>query len=410
MASQLASLRAANVPVASLGGATPYAERDRVYADLRCGHPLTRLLYVTPEYCLAATFRKHLATIHAQGELARIAVDEAHCVSEWGHEFRPSFLHLRYFRDTFPDVPIICLTATATPRVRADVLQALGLDPARLRLFTAPTARPNLHFEVRYYSDEDDRRFEQLVDWLRSVHRRRGGDAARSQELRAAGQRPDAFPGIVYVMFRRECDDLASALRSKGIGAQAYHAGLAKEERAATQARWLAGEPGFAVVVATTAFGMGIDKGDVRFVAHWTLPRSFEGYYQEAGRAGRDGRASLCTLFYSREEAARTENRLGRDPEEGGGPKLAPGQKALRLQNKLKSFRALVQYCERTTLCRHRVIAEYFGEAADAAKCDRACDFCKDAKLLKERKEKGLATEDFVASQAWEVGNFDDRC
>ena len=417
MASQLASLRAANVPVASLGSAVPYAERDRVFADLRCGHPRTRLLYVTPEYCLAATFRKHLDTIHAQGELARIAVDEAHCISEWGHEFRPSFLHLRRFREAYPDVPIICLTATATPRVRLDVLQTLGLDQRRLKVFTAPTGRPNLHFEVRYYCDENDARFEHFVAWLRAVHRRRAEDSTRSQELRDARQRPDAFAGIVYAGFRRECDDLASALRTAGIGAQPYHAGLPKDQRAATQERWLRGEQGYDVVVATTAFGMGIDKGDVRFVCHWQVPKSFEGYYQEAGRAGRDGKASLCTLFYSREECARTANRIGRDPEDGGngggngggaGAKATAGQKAQRLQNKMKSFRTLVAYGERTSRCRHQMIAEYFGEPAEAVRCDRACDHCKDAKALRERKEKGNATEEFVASQKWEASNDDD--
>ena len=406
MHSQVASLRAANVAVATLGGTTPFPERDHVYEDLRCGHPRTRLLYVTPEYCQTSTFRKHLKTVYEQGELARVAVDEAHCVSEWGHDFRPAFLYLCWFRETFPKTPIICLTATATLRVRLDVVQTLGLHLDRLQVFAAPTARPNLHLLVRYYRDEEDDRFDYFVNWLRGVHKRRREDPPRRAELDAAKERPDAFPGIIYAGFRRECDDLASALRSRGIGAAPYHAGLSKPERAETQGKWLVGEKGFDVVVATTAFGMGIDKGDVRFVVHWNLPKSFEAYYQEAGRAGRDGKASLCLLFYSREDCARTTNRMARDPEDG--PKVGAAQKAQRLEIKLKSFRALVAYCERTSRCRHAVITEYFGEPAEAAKCDRACDRCKDEQALRRQKEDGLATEEFVASQTWEVKGQDD--
>ena len=400
MQSQVDALRAASIPVECLRGATTFAERDRIFADLECGHPRTRLLYVTPEYCQTQTFRKHVRTVYHQRELARIAVDEAHCVSEWGHEFRPAFLQLRFFREECPGVPIICLTATATSKVRTDIIKELALDPTTLRIFTAPTTRPNLHFEIQYYCDEHDDRFERLVAMIKAAHQRRAKDPTRRAELDATHERPDDLPGIVYAGYRRECDDVAAALRARDIGAQPYHAGLSKSEREKTQTRWQAGHPGYGIVVATAAFGMGIDKGNVRFVVHWTLPKSFEAYYQEAGRAGRDCRAARCVLFYSREDCARTEHRLARDADEGG-PKVDAAVKAKRLGVKMESLKALVAFCERTSRCRHEMITEYFGDNPDAAECDSACDRCKEGKSLKERKEKGLATEDFVASQAW---------
>lgn len=149
-------MRAADIAAGSINGTTPYDERQRLLQDLATGHPLTRLLYVTPEQCATEGFRKHLRVVHEQQELARIAVDEAHCISEWGHDFRPSFKELRFFREKFPDVPMICLTATATARVREDVISILKLDQSKLKVFTMTTSRKNLHYEVRYKSDEDD--------------------------------------------------------------------------------------------------------------------------------------------------------------------------------------------------------------------------------------------------------------
>lgn len=283
--------------------------------DLATGHPLTRLLYVTPEQCATDSFRNHVRVVHEQRELARIAIDEAHCISEWGHDFRPSFKELLWFRSSFPDIPIICLTATATAQVREDVIKTLGLSEERLKVFTMTTSRPNLHYEVRFKNDEEDH-YSDFVGWLKKVHRRRSEDVARRVELERSGERLDNVSGIIYTLFRQDCENLAARLRQSGIGAKPYHAGLRNDEKNETLQRWVRNDKGYDVIVATTAFGMGIDKEDVRFVVHWQLPKSFEGFYQEAGRAGRDGKACLCILYYSREDRDRAYNRMSKDSKE----------------------------------------------------------------------------------------------
>ncbi|KAB5582480.1 P-loop containing nucleoside triphosphate hydrolase protein [Coniochaeta sp. 2T2.1] len=393
MMNQVEALRAANVDARTLNSNTPQQERDHIYKDLASGHPRTRLLYVSPEMCAYDSFRNRLKVVYAQRELARVAVDEAHCISEWGHDFRKEFRQLSWFRETFPDVPIMCLTATANDQVRLDVLSTLGLDknPANLASFTMTAHRPNLHLEIRYTSDEADDRFSDFVHWLKGVYERRR-QSDRVAELEAAGERPESVPGIIYTTSRNECDLLAWVLRAEGIGAQPFHAKLSKEQKEETLARWIADEKGWEVVVATTAFGMGIDKDNVRFVVHWRLPKSFEGYYQEAGRAGRDGNASYCFLYYSREDRDRTTSLVMRDvPKEGANRKA-----------RMETVQSLVNYCENTEGCRHAAITRYFGEK-EVPQCDFACDVCKDPAEVRRRMRKGLVSEEWVSTQ-----RFDD--
>ena len=369
MNDQVAALKAANIPVETINSKTSHTDRTAILDDLRCGHPRTRLLYVTPELCLTDGFRKHLHTVYGQNELVRFAIDEAHCISEWGHDFRPAYSHLAYFRTAYPNVPIICLTATATPRVRQDIISVLNLNPSTLKIFLTSTARANLHFEVRYTSYENDIRIDYFVDWLKAVHARRASDPERAKELSNTGQRHDAVSGIIYAATRADCEILADRLQKRSIGAAAYHAGLETSKRVECQRKWISGEPGFEIVVATTAFGMGIDKENVRFVVHWNVPKSFEGFYQEAGRAGRDGKASLCILFYGKEDAALVADRISMDSDpstswggKNGGAKGAGGEAARRRKKEAKaaSFKALVQYCENTDRCRHEIISDYF--------------------------------------------------
>lgn len=369
------------------------------------GHPLTRLLYITPEYTLTESFRKHLNTVYTQGELSRIAIDEAHCISEWGHDFRTAFTSLSYFRSTFPSVPIICLTATATAAVRQDIITTLNLDSENLKIFTTSTSRPNLHYEVRFTSDEHDNRFSYFVSWLQTVYARRRNNSVRAGEITATNERAEAVSGIVYVSFRSECDALAARLRSNNIGAAPYHAGLSAYDRVECQRKWLANEPGWDVIVATTAFGMGIDKQDVRFVIHWNMPKSFEGFYQEAGRAGRDGKAAACVLFYSREDRHRISHRMIRDVSNSGNNDTVNAQaKAAQSKNRADSFQKLVNYCEGTNKCRHAFINDFF-DGQEPPACDFACDWCKDAEGLKRRKREGLASEEWVSTQR-ERGDF----
>ncbi|KAH9223785.1 recQ family helicase-like protein RecQ [Leptodontidium sp. 2 PMI_412] len=398
MTDQVNALRAADIAAGSINGTTPYEERQRLLQDLATGHPLTRLLYVTPEQCGTESFRKHLRVVHEQKELARIAVDEAHCISEWGHDFRPSFKGLSWFREKFPDVPIICLTATATAQVRNDVISTLGLAESNLKVFTMTTSRKNLHYEVRYKNDEDDH-FRDFVAWLKAVHRRRTENMERRAELERINERPDNVSGIIYTIFRSECENLANRLRTCGIGAKPYHAGLTTEEKNDTLQRWIDNVEGYDVIVATTAFGMGIDKEDVRFVVHWQLPKSFEGFYQEAGRAGRDGKASACIMYYSREDRDRAYNRMGKDGKGKDG-------KGSNLEARVKSLQKLVDYCENVDTCRHHLITKYFGEK-DIPECDFACDWHKDAKELRKEKMNNLQSEEWVSTQN-ELGKFNE--
>ena len=400
MNNQVSAMKRAGVDVATLNSKTPRSDKDEILADLQSGHPYTRLLYVTPEYCQLDYFRKLLRTVHTQNELSRVAIDEAHCISEWGHDFRRAFHQLSWFKQSFPDVPMMALTATATARVRNDIINTLRLDRRSLRVFAMTTARPNLHYEVRFKSDEEDH-YPEFLHWLKSVQTRRTRNDTRSTELATSNARLEHFPGIIYTLYRRDCEALAAQLKGDGIGAKPFHAGLTPENKDDHLEGWVANRPGYDVIVATTAFGMGIDKGDVRFVAHWQLPKSFEGYYQEAGRAGRDGKASLCMIYYSREDRDRAVTLMQRDMarrQTSGGNSTSLGEDP-QFQSRLKSMQSLVEYCESTSKCRHKLICGYFGEEEEAAQCDFACDWCKDAAVLVRRKDDGLASEEWCNTQ-----------
>lgn len=305
----------------------------------------------------------------------------------------------------------MCLTATATPSVRASIISTLSLDPANLRTFSTTTSRPNLHYEVRFSSDASDTRFHQFVTWLSAIHCRRANDPTRKLELTTASARPNAFSGIIYVSMRSDCEALASRLRLHNIGAAPYHAGLSALDRSTCEQNWIANAPGYDVIVATTAFGMGIDKQDVRFVVHWSIPKSFEGYYQEAGRAGRDGKAAICMIFYSREERDRVAWRVGKDCgcaiDVGKSchpvPEYASSRRT-RLESRARSFETLISYCEEVEKCRHQLISEFF-EEKEVPACDFACDICKDTNALLDRKREGLAIEDHISTHHdnWEL-------
>lgn len=256
------------------------------------------------------------------------------------------------------------------------------------------TFRRNLHYEIRFKSDEEDH-YNDFLSWLKGIHKRRAENVGRRLELDRVNERIDNVSGIIYTLYRSDTEALAARLRLDGIGAKPYHAGLRNDEKKETLERWVNNDKGYDVIVATTAFGMGIDKENVRFVVHWQLPKSFEGYYQEAGRAGRDGKASACIMYYSREDRDRAYNRISRDSKE----------KNSNLEARMKSLQALVFYCEDMNTCRHKVICKYFGEE-EVPNCEFACDWHKDAKGLRKRRDKGLKDEEWVSTQR-EMGRFD---
>ena len=316
----------------------------------------------------------------------------------------PLFLQLNFFKNEFPDVPLICCTATATERVRDDVINVLGLDRTNLKCFTMTTSRPNLHFEIRFTRADEDHYYD-FLKWMRATYERRRTSAARSAELREKQERITSVPGIIYTLYRKDTEALAARLTSDGIGAKPYHAGLTPAQKENHLAGWIANKEGYDIIVATTAFGMGIDKDNVRFVVHWQIPKSFEGFYQEAGRAGRDGKASVCMLYYGREDRDRAAAMLAKDqarqPSKGTG--VAAQQQ--QLLNRAKSLQALVEYCESTDTCRHKLIAVYFADEGETP-CEFACDWCKDARAVVVRKERGLASEEWVSTQR-DLGRYE---
>jgi ATP-dependent DNA helicase RecQ len=328
MHDQVQALVQAGVPAAVYNSSLSPADKQAVRAQALSG--ALKLLYVAPETLNTDFFQSFVDQLN----LSVIAVDEAHCVSQWGHDFRPDYLHVANLRAQHPTVPLLALTATADPQTRQEIMTRLGLDDEPI--FASSFDRPNIRYEIVKKKDSK----EKLWDFIRGRHK----DEA----------------GIVYCLSRKKTEETAEWLTHNGIAAFAYHAGMDAEMRRCTQDRFIK-EDGI-VICATIAFGMGIDKPDVRFVAHLDLPKSIEGYYQETGRAGRDGNPATAWLTYSSGDAMQ----LRRFIDQGDGARAFKDlshQKLRQMQN----------YCE-VARCRRHMLLSYFGETPDA-QC-RACDVC----------------------------------
>ncbi len=328
MKDQVDGLLADGVPAATIHSGLSADQRRAAVERLRAGD--LALLYVAPERLVGeggVEFRELLA----ERGVAFFAIDEAHCISQWGHDFRPEYRGLKALRDRFPAASFHAFTATATPRVRRDIVEQLALaDP---EVLVGDFDRPNLVYRARHRGD-------------------------LGPALRDALERHRSEAGIVYCITRREVDALAARLAAQGWSALPYHAGLSDEERHRHQDAFL--EERADIVVATVAFGMGIDRPDVRFVLHAASPRSLEHYQQEAGRAGRDGLPAECLLLYSAADFAAWRRLLEREG--------TLDERASRLLSDMWAYAA-------STRCRHRALVEYFGQALPAASCG-ACDWC----------------------------------
>ena len=327
MKDQVDALRANGVAAAFINSTVPGPEARRIYLDATAGR--LKILYVAPERLVIPGFSEFLRAIR----VSLIAIDEAHCISEWGHDFRPDYRNLHVLRQRFPEAPVMALTATATSQVREDIVEQLAIPEARR--FVASFDRRNLTYVVRPKQGA----FEELVDRLR---RHRNESA------------------IVYCLSRQDTEDLAADLTDEGIRALPYHAGLGPEVRRSTQERFIRDQ--VPVVTATIAFGMGIDKPDVRLIAHYHLPKTLEGYYQETGRAGRDGLPSECVLFFSpgdRQALAWFIEQIEDETERA------------RAWTKLNQMAA---YGDLQT-CRRVYLLDYFGEEYDRPNCE-GCDVC----------------------------------
>ncbi|OMJ24350.1 ATP-dependent DNA helicase hus2/rqh1 [Smittium culicis] len=350
MQDQVNHLVAWGIPSIALTGDLNAAQRNFAFDEISKRDPRLRLLYVTPEMLSKSDkMREAIDSLYNRKLLARFVVDEAHCVSQWGHDFRPDYVLIGNYKRQYPGIPFMALTATANMRVQSDIISNLNIKGCLT--LSSSFNRPNLFYEIRKKSNDVISEISSFV--LSRYHGK---------------------SGIIYCRSKANCEKVTEMLQTKsGISAGYYHAGLAKEDRQRIQLDWQ--ENRISIIVATVAFGMGIDKPDVRFVIHHTFPDSIESYYQETGRAGRDGKPSTCVLFYSYRDKRTIEKFI----EEGEGNKF-------HKERQTENLNRVIQFCENRTECRRKLVLSYFGENFDSNLCVKSCDNC----LAKENRVVNL--------------------
>jgi bloom syndrome protein len=366
MEDQVSHLRARNIQAFSLTGSTTMDERREITSTFIKPNvqEFVQLLYVTPEMLNKSGMMKSaFKDLHRRGKLARIVIDEAHCVSQWGHDFRPDYKELGMILTEYPGVPIMALTATATENVKVDTIGNLGINGCEV--YSQSFNRPNLKYYV-YNKPKKSALLDKIQEIIEEEHQNECG--------------------IIYCLSRKQCEDVAAELCTRRVKAHHYHAGMEAEAKSQVQKDWQRGQ--IKVIVATIAFGMGIDKPDVRFVIHHTIPKSLEGYYQETGRAGRDGAASDCYLFYGTHDLFTLRKMI--DENQDGSKEQKDRQHDM--------LRRVVQFCLNKTDCRRVQVLAYFAESFSKEDCNNACDNCNTTEEMVEEDytELGLAAVELV--------------
>lgn len=362
---QLDHLTKQKICAESLNSKMTTKDRERVLNDIKSMKPSTKFLYITPEQAATETFRNLLDSMVKFNKIAYIAVDEAHCVSQWGHDFRPDYLKLGEIRKKYPRIQWIALTATASHDIVNDITNNLYMKD--VYKFRSPCFRKNLFYDVIFKNSiQDD--YIHLREFIIKC--------LKSGDKDMIDKKPNQLScGIIYCRTREAVECVTHGLRKQGIQTQAYHAGLKPNERKEVQENWMDGK--YPVICATLSFGMGIDKSTVRFVVHWDVPQNVAAYYQESGRAGRDGKQSFCRIYYCRSAVKSITFLLQKD--------LQKKPDNVRCKRAIKDFEKIIDYCE-SIECRHLLFSKYFGDK-ETPKCNGRCDVCKDPKNAKKSLE-----------------------
>ncbi|XAR56334.1 DNA helicase [Bertholletia excelsa] len=369
---QIMHLSQANIPAAYLSANMEWSEQQEILRELCSDCCQYKLLYVTPEKVARSDILlRHLESLHARESLARIVIDEAHCVSQWGHDFRPDYQGLGILKQKFPTTPVLALTATATASVKEDVVQALGL--VNCLVFRQSFNRPNLWYSV---IPKTKKCLEDIDNFVRENH---------FDEC-----------GIIYCLSRMDCEKVAEKLQEFGHKAAFYHGSMDAAQRAFIQKQWSKDE--INIICATVAFGMGINKPDVRFVIHHSLPKSIEGYHQECGRAGRDGQRSSCVLYYSYSDYIRvkhmiTQGAVEQSPLPSGYNRTNLPNSGRILETNTENLRRMVSYCENDVDCRRILQLIHFGEKFNSSNCKKTCDNCSKNKSFIEKDVTEIAKQ-----------------
>ncbi|KAA8536559.1 hypothetical protein F0562_029037 [Nyssa sinensis] len=361
---QIMHLLQVNIPATYLSANMEWTDQQEILRELTSDYCKCKLLYVTPEKVAKSdVLLRHLESLHARESLARIVIDEAHCVSQWGHDFRPDYQGLGILKQKFPNTPVLALTATATASVKEDVVQALGL--VNCIVFRQSFNRLNLWYSVIPKT-------KRCVDDINNFIKKNHFDEC----------------GIIYCLSRMDCEKVAEKLQECGHKAAFYHGSMDPAQRAFVQKQWSKDE--INIICATVAFGMGINKPDVRFVIHHSLPKSIEGYHQECGRAGRDGQHSSCVLYYSYSDYIRVKHMISQGTVEQSP--LAPGYSRINktnsgriLETNTENLLRMVSYCENDVDCRRLLQLVHFGENFDSVNCRKTCDNCSRIKSSIEK-------------------------
>lgn len=369
---QIMHLLQANIPATYLSANLEWAEQQEIFRELGSSYCKYKLLYVTPEKVAKSDhLLRHLESLHSRELLARIVIDEAHCVSQWGHDFRPDYQSLGILKQKFPNTPVLALTATATASVKEDVVQALGL--VNCIIFRQSFNRPNLWYSV---VPKTKKCVEDIDKFIKENH---------FDEC-----------GIIYCLSRNDCEKVAEKLQELGHRATFYHGNMEPAQRSFVQNQWSKDE--INIICATIAFGMGINKPDVRFVIHHSLPKSIEGYHQECGRAGRDGQQSSCILYYSYSDYIRVKHMISQGaaeqtPMKYGMNRISTTNSGRVLETNSDNLKRMVSYCENNVDCRRLLQLIHFGEKFSSGGCKQTCDNCSQDKSFIEKDVTEIAKQ-----------------